>query len=206
MSALFLVQYVVSGPLRAEGSLPQTERLPLATWLPIILPGGRGTIAILLAAGVALATWLLLNRLRLGYDMKITGLNPLAARYGGINTGATYVTAAVIAGGLGALAGMLQVLGLQHRLLDSLGGGIGFIGIVVALLARLNPLAVIPVAILYAAMTVGGEALQRRTGAPTSIIFILQSLIVLFLLASEIFRYWKINWHLLWPLRRRRAS
>ena len=91
------------------------------------------------------------------------------------------------------MAGLVEVLGTQHRLLDGLSGGVGFIGIVVALLARLNPLAVVPVAILYAALSVGGDALQRRIGAPTSIIFILQSLIVLFLMASELLRHWTLD-------------
>ena len=191
--AAFFVQYLVSGPMRAEGSLPQTPRFPLGTWLPTILPGTRGQASILIALVAVFFVWLLMRRMRLGYELQATGLNPQAARYGGIQVGARYVLAAFLAGGLGALAGLVEVLGTQHRLLDGLSGGVGFIGIVVALLARLNPLAVVPVAILYAALSVGGDALQRRIGAPTSIIFILQSLIVLFLMASELLRHWTLD-------------
>lgn len=199
--AAFFVQYLVSGPMRAEGSLPQTPRFPTGTWLPTIIPGTRGQAAILVAGAAAVLVWLLLGRMRLGYELIATGKNPVAARYGGINVGARYVLAAFIAGGLGAMAGLVEVLGTQHRLLDGLSGGVGFIGIVVALLARLNPLAVIPVAVLYASLTVGGDALQRRIGAPTSIIFILQSLIVLFLMAGELLRHWTLDL----PARRRKT-
>lgn len=191
--AAFIVQYLVSGPMRAPGNLPQTERFPAETWLPNIMPGTRAHAGILIALVATALVWLLMNRLRLGYELIVTGLNPRAARYGGIDVGGRYLLAAAVSGGLGALAGLVEVLGTQHRLLDGLSGGIGFVGIVVALLARLNPLLVVPTAILYAALSVGADAVQRSTGAPSSIIFILQSLIVLFVMAGDFLRYWTIR-------------
>lgn len=191
--AAFIVQYLVSGPMRAPGNLPQTERFPTETWLPNIIPGTRAHAGILIALAATGLVWLLMNRMRLGYELIVTGLNPRAARYGGIDVGRRYLMAASIAGGLGAVAGLVEVLGTQHRLLDGLSGGTGFIGIVVALLAKLNPLAVVPTAILYAALSVGADAVQRSTGTPSSIIFILQSLIVLFVMASDVLRYWTIR-------------
>ncbi len=185
--AVLIVQFLVSGPMRAAGNLPET------TWLPIIIPGTRTHAGILIALLAAAAIWLLMSRMRLGYEFVVTGLNPRAARYGGINVGQRYVLAAVFAGGVAALAGLVEVLGTQHRLLDGLSGGMGFIGIVVALLAKLNPLAVVPIAILYAALSVGADAMQRSTGAPSSIIFILQSLILLSVIASDFLRYWTIR-------------
>lgn len=185
--AVLIVQFLVSGPMRAAGNLPET------TWLPIITPGTRTHAGILIALLAAAAIWLLMSRMRLGYEFVVTGLNPRAARYGGINVGQRYVLAAVFAGGVAALAGLVEVLGTQHRLLDGLSGGMGFLGIVVALLAKLNPLAVVPIAILYAALSVGADAMQRSTDAPSSIIFILQSLIVLFVIASDFLRYWTIR-------------
>lgn len=191
--AAFIVQYLVSGPMRAPGSLPQTERFPAETWLANIIPGTRAHAGILIAMAATALVWLLMNRMRLGFELIVTGLNPRAARYGGIDVGRRYLLAASISGGLGALAGLVEVLGTQHRLLDGLSGGIGFVGIVVALLAKLNPLLVVPTAILYAALSVGADAVQRSTGAPSSIIFILQSLIVLFVMASDFLRYWTIR-------------
>jgi general nucleoside transport system permease protein len=179
--AILIVQYLVSGPMRAP------------TWLPFILPGTRAHAGILLALLATLLVWMLLRKTPLGYELIVSGLSPSAARYGGINVGMRLVLAAFFAGGLGALAGTVEVLGEQHRLMDGISGGVGFTGIIVALLAKLNPLAVIPAAALYGGMTVGANAMQRRAGIPSSITFILQSLIVLMVLASDIFRRYRVK-------------
>jgi simple sugar transport system permease protein len=123
----------------------------------------------------------------------VTGLNPVAARYAGIDVGRRILVAAALAGGLGALAGTVELLGVQHRLMDGISGGVGFVGIIVALLARLNPLAVLPTALLYGGMAVGADAMQRRANIPSSITFILQSLIVLLVLASSLLLHYRVN-------------
>ena len=191
--AIFLLQYLVSGPMRAPGSLPETPLLPRAAWLPFVLPGTRAHAGILIAIGAAILVWLLLRKMILGYEMIVTGFNPFAARYAGIDVPRRLVLAAFFAGGLGGMAGMVEVLGSQHRLMDGISGGVGFVGIVVALLARLNPLAVIPTALLYGGMSVGADAMQRRANVPSSITFILESLAVLLVLAFDVLRYYRIN-------------
>lgn len=134
--AIFIVQYLVSGPMRASGSLPQTPRFPEHTWLPMLIsPQWRAHAGILIALAAAGLVWLLLARMRIGYELVVTGLNPVAARYGGIDVGRRYVLAAFLAGGLGAWAGLAEVLGAHHRLLDGLSGGLGFVGIVVVLIS-----------------------------------------------------------------------
>lgn len=202
VAALFL-QYLVSGPLRAPGSIPETAQLPRATWLPFILPGTRAHAGILLAVAAVALVWMLLRKLPLGYELIVAGLNPAAARYAGIDVGRRIVLAATLAGGLGALAGTVEVLGAQHRLMDGISGGAGFVGIIVALLARLNPLAALPVALLYGGMSVGADAMQRRAGVPASITFVLQSLIVLLVLASALLRRYRLNWAALRPVAQR---
>jgi ABC-type uncharacterized transport system permease subunit len=196
--AIFILQYLVSGPLRAPGSLPETRLLPRTTWLPFILPGTRAHAGILIALAAAGVVWMLLQRTALGYELIVTGFSRSAARYAGIEVAARLIMAAFFAGGLGALAGMVEVLGSQHRLMDGISGGMGFVGIIVALLARLNPLAVIPTALLYGGMQVGADAMQRRANIPSSITFILESLAVLFVLASDVLRYYKINPSAFW--------
>jgi general nucleoside transport system permease protein len=196
--AIFILQYLVSGPLRAPGSLPETRQLPRATWLPFILPGTRAHAGILLALTAAALVWVLLKKMPLGYELIVTGFNQLAARYAGINVARRLVLAAFLAGGLGGLAGTVEVLGSQHRLMDGISGGVGFVGIIVALLARLNPIAVIPTAVLYGGMSVGADAMQRRANIPSSITFILESLAVLLVLISDVLRYYRINPSALW--------
>jgi simple sugar transport system permease protein len=191
--AILILQYLVSGPMRAPGSLPETKLLPRSTWLPFILPRTRAHAGILIAIVAAGSVWMLLQKMPLGYELIVTGFNPSAARYAGIDVGRRLVLAAFFSGGLGGLAGMAEVLGSQHRLMDGISGGVGFVGIVVALLARLNPLAVIPTAILYGGMSVGADAMQRHASIPSSITFILQSLAVLLVLAFDALRYYRIN-------------
>lgn len=191
--AIFLLEYLVSGPMRAPGSLPETQLLPRATWLPFILPGTRAHAGILIAIAAAALVWMLLQKMPLGYELIVTGFNAAAARYAGIDVARRIMLAAFFAGGLGGLAGMVEVLGSQHRVMDGISGGVGFVGIVVALLARLNPVAVIPTALLYGGMSVGADAMQRRVSIPSSITFILQSLAVLLVLAFDALRYYKIT-------------
>jgi simple sugar transport system permease protein len=190
--AILIVKYLVAGPMRAPGSLPETDQLPHLTWLPFILPGTRAHAGILIALAAAAFVWILLKKLPLGFELVVTGLNPSAARYAGMNVRSRIMISALFAGGLGALAGLTELLGAQHRLMDGISGGVGFTGVIVALLARLNPLAVLPTALLYGGMTVGADAMQRRANIPSSITFILQSLIVLFILASTLLRNYRL--------------
>ena len=191
--AIFILQYLVSGPLRAPGSLPESRLFPKGSWLPFILPGTRAHAGILIAIAAAGIVWVLLKKMPLGYEFIVTGFSPSAARYAGIDVGRRLLLASFFAGGLGGVAGLTEALGSQHRLMDGISGGVGFVGIVVALLARLNPLAVIPTALLYGGMSVGADAMQRRASIPSSITFILQSLAVLLVLAFDVLRYYKIN-------------
>ena len=191
--AVFLVQYLVSGPLRAPGDLPMSPRLPENTWLPYLFEGSRAHLGIVVALFASFLVWVLLLRSRIGYELIVTGLNPKAARYGGINVASRQLLAAFLAGGLAAMAGMVDILGVHHRLVDGLAEGTGFVGIVVALLGRLNPLGCVVAAVLYAGLTVGADAMQRQAGLPASVIFIVQSLIILFVLASEMLRYYRIG-------------
>jgi ABC-type uncharacterized transport system permease subunit len=189
--AALLVQYLVSGPMRAPGDLPQTPRLPAETWLPYLMMEGRAHAGLLVALFASLLLWALIRKTSLGYEIIVSGLNPRAARYGGIDVARRQMLAAVLGGGLAALAGLGAVLGVQHRLMDGLAGGVGFVGVVVALLARLNPLAVIPTAMLYGGLEVGGNAMQRQSGLPTSAVLILESLVVLLILAGDLLRYYR---------------
>ncbi len=191
--AIFLVQYLVAGPMRAPGDLPQTERFARETWMPALIDGTRLNAGLLVALVAACIVWVLLWRNRLGYELIVTGLNPRAAQYAGIPVRRRQVLAAFLAGGLAALAGMVQILGVQHRLIDGMSAeAIGFIGIVTALLGRLHPAGAVVASILFAAMAVGADAMQRRLGMPTSLVLTIQSLIVLFILGSDILRRYRL--------------
>lgn len=191
--AVFLVNYLVSGPLRAPGDLPQTLRIPNHTVLPFIIPDTRAHAGFLVALVIAVMVSVLMYKTPLGYELIVSGLSQRAARYSGINVRRRLILASFLTGGLASFAGLVEVLGVQYRLMDGLGLGTGFLGVVAALLGKLSPLGVIISSILYAGMEVGADAMQRRAGLPGSVIFTVQSLIVLFILASDVLRYYRLD-------------
>lgn len=191
--AVFMINYLVSGPLRAPGDLPQTPRISQELVLPFIIPDTRAHAGIIAAVVAALLVWFMLRKTPLGYELIVSGLSPDAARYGGIDVPSRQIISSFMAGGLAAWAGLVTVLGVQYRLLDGIAQGTGFTGIVAALLGKLTPLGTVVASILYAGMGVGAEAMQRQANLPSSVIFIVQSLIVLFLLASDFLRYYRVE-------------
>jgi simple sugar transport system permease protein len=190
--AALLVQYLVTGPMRAAGDLPQTALLPRSTWLPVIFEGTRANIGIFVALAAAAVVGLILRGSVVGYELIVTGLSPRAARFGGIDVARRTLLSSVVCGGLGALAGPVEVLGNQHRLLDGVGEGIGFVGIVAALLGKLTVTGTVIASVLYGGLTVGGNAMQRHSGLPSSVILVIEALIVLLVLASDLLLVWRI--------------
>ncbi len=190
--AALLVQYLVTGPMRADGDLPQSALLPRSTWLPIILDGTRANVGIFIALAAAVIVGLVLRGSVVGYELIVTGLSPRAARFGGIDVAGRTLLSSVVCGGLGALAGPVEVLGNQHRLLDGVGEGLGFVGIVAALLGKLTVVGTVVASVLYGGLTVGGNAMQRHSGLPSSVILVIEALIVLLVLASDLLRSWRI--------------
>ena len=190
--AALLVQYLVTGPMRADGDLPQTALLPHSTWLPVLLDGTRANIGIFIALAAAAVVGIVLRGTVVGYELIVTGLSPRADRFAGIDVGGRTLLSSVVCGGLAALAGPVEVLGNQHRLLDGVGEGIGFVGIVAALLGKLTVIGTVIASVLYGGMTVGGNAMQRHSGLPSSVILVIEALIVLLVLASDLLRNWRI--------------
>jgi simple sugar transport system permease protein len=168
--------------------------MPRETWLPIFIEGTRANIGIFIALAAAVVVWLTLAGTVAGYEMIVTGLNPRAARFGGIDVGRRTLLASAVCGGLAALAGPIEILGTQHRLLDGVGEGLGFIGIVAALLGKLTVGGTVVASILYGGLTVGGNAMQRHSGLPSSVVLVVQALIVLLVLASDLMRRYRIVW------------
>lgn len=191
--AVYLINFLVSGPLRASADLPQSDRIPDATKLAFIIPGTRAHAGIIVAVIMAIVVWLFLYKTPVGLKLIISGQSPRSARYSGTDVGKCQILAAFIAGGIGAWAGLASVLGVQFRLMDGISQGTGWLGIVVALLGKLNPAGAVVAGTLYAGLSVGANAMQRQMGIPNSVISIVQCLIVLFIIAGDFLRYYRIN-------------
>ena len=140
-----------------------------------------------LAVGVVLAilVWVLMNRTKFGFAARITGGNVRAARAQGLPVGKLIVISCAIAGACAGLAGYFEVAAIQGRANASLAAGYGFTGILVAFLARQNPLAIIPVAIFLGGIDAAGGLIQRRMDMPDATVQVLQGLMFVVLLVSE---------------------
>ncbi len=140
-----------------------------------------------LAVGIALAIVLniLLSRTTFGFAVRVSGGNPRAALAQGLPVGRLIVICCAIAGACAGLAGFFQVAEIQGRANASLAAGYGYTGILIAFLARHNPVAVIPVAILFGGIVASGGLIERRMGLPDATVLVLQGLTFVVLLMSE---------------------
>jgi ABC-type uncharacterized transport system permease subunit len=188
----FLLHGILIDPTELDNSIriPQTQRLPaasdLARWVPT-----RLHIGVALAIVMAVIVYIFLWRTTFGYRIRAVGLNPVAARYAGISVKRYQVLAILLSGAFAGLAGAVDVLGVTHRLftdgsLTGLTGNAGFNGIVVALFGSLHPVGTIPASILFGALLVGANSLQRSVQVPSALVTTLDGLVVIFVVSSRI--------------------
>jgi ABC-type uncharacterized transport system permease subunit len=175
--AVQLVALAVQGPLQeAAGAYPKSDALPLAARLPAV---GRLHAGVGVALALAFATQLLIYRSAFGFRLRAVGHAPRAARFAGISPERYGWLALALAGALAGLAGAFEVAGVTGTLYQGLSSGTGYIAIAVALLARLQPLAVIPSALFFGALEAGAGAMQREAGVPAVVTQMVQGLVVL---------------------------
>lgn len=144
-----------------------------------------GLLFAIIAAGVV---WYILYRSLWGYEIRLIGDNPRAAEYAGIHIRRNTVLVMMLSGALAGLAGMSEITGVVHRLQTSISPGYGFSGIIIAWLAKLNPLVVIPVAILFGGLILAGREIQ-----PAGVPRLIQGIILFMLIASEVLLRYRIR-------------
>ena len=136
----------------------------------------------------AVVMWWIFDRSRWGYEIKLIGDNPKAARYAGLNITRNIILVMMVSGALAGLAGMSEITGVVHRLQERISPGYGFTGIIVAWLAKLNPFAVIIVAILFGALIVAGREIQ-----PSGLSSLLQGIILFMVISSDVLLRYKVR-------------
>lgn len=176
---------------RAPGYNSGTERIPEFAWLPRI--AGRAHAGLFFGLALALLLWVVFRSTRWGFELKIIGQNPTAARYLGISIARNIVVALLVSGALSGLAGAVEVLGLTRRLQQGISVGYGYTAIIIAWMAQLNPLAVVPVAFLMAGLLVGGDQIQMRMRLPASVGVVLQGMLLIPMLAGSLFRDYRLE-------------
>lgn len=183
---LLVVSMLLEGPLKDPMGMgwPKSPPLIPEARLPRIFTGLRLHWGFGLAVIAALAVWWIGARSVFGYEMRAVGLNRDAARFAGIPVNRVLVKTALLSGGLAALAGFSEVAGLKGNLTTDLSPGFGYTGIIVAMLALLNPLGVVASALFVAGIFVGADSMSRAAGVPTYIADILLATALLFMVLA----------------------
>jgi ABC-type uncharacterized transport system permease subunit len=196
--AVQLMNFLLRGPMidpaQAElaSQIPQTARLLEIFRLPRFIPT-RLHFGALIAVGLAVLVYILLWRTTLGYRIRAVGQNPHASRYAGIKVPRYIVLALLFSGAFAGLAGAIQVYGVNYRMItdgsaSGFTGSAGFNGIVAALFGQLHPLWSIPASVLFGALLVGANSMQRMVQVPSALVIALNGLVVVFVVSSEILR------------------
>jgi len=160
-------------------------------WLPRL--SGRLHWGLILAVVAAAIVWVVMDRTRWGYEIRLIGENDTAARYAGVSLARNIVLVMLLSGGLAGLAGMVEVSAIAHRLQEGLDVGNGFTGIIVAWLGKLNPWGALLWAFLLAMLFVGGDQIQITMGLPASVALVLQGAILIFVLGGDIFTRYRLK-------------
>jgi len=191
--AILTVEFLYLGPWRdPQGyGFPGTAKFPESAWLPALT--GRIHYGLVFALIGAVLLWLILKFTKLGYEIRLIGENPKAARYSGVNIGRNIVIVMLLSGGLAGLAGMAEVSGISRRLYTGLTVGYGYTAIIIAWLANLNPWGVIIVSFMMGALLIGGDQLQVAMQTPAAVAEILQGAILFFMLGGSIFNRYKLK-------------
>ncbi len=173
----------------SEGGFQMSRMFQRNAWLPRLsdfaetMPAFSGLtthLGLVFAVVAAIVLWLIVFKSQWGYEIRLIGDNPRAARYAGISIGKNVVLVMLVSGALAGLAGMSEITGVVHRLQGAISPGYGYTGIIIAWLAKLNPLAVILVSILFGALILAGREIQP-SGIPT----LIQGVIMVCLIASD---------------------
>jgi simple sugar transport system permease protein len=188
--------YFIYGPWSERG-FGLTPQFPRSAWLPRFadyadaFPAFRGVTAhfgFFLAIGFAILFWLIWKYSKWGFEVKVIGDNPRAARYAGMNLTRNIILIMMISGGMAGLAGMVEVAGVVHRLQERFSPGYGYTAIIIAWLAKLNPLAIVPVAYLFGGLLVGDDVIQ-----PAGIARMLQGVILFVVVGGELILQYRIR-------------
>lgn len=202
--ALSWLQFWVFGPW-SESGFQQTAQFPTEAWLPRlsdfadqfpILAGLTTHLGMVFALVAAAIMSFVLGRTRWGYELRLIGDNPRAARYAGLDIAKYIIVVFAISGALAGLAGVSEVTGVVHRLQDRISPGYGFTAIIIAYLAHFGPWRVVVASILFGALILAGREIQ-----PAGVPAMIQGIILFCLVASDVLVKYRIR-----VVRRTRAT
>lgn len=191
--AVQLLYYLVNGPWKdPDGfNFPQTRLFTNDQMLPYV--PGTGYLNVPIALALSLLAWFVMARTVVGFQVRVVGLAPMAARYGGFNQKRTIWIALLAGGGFAGLAGLFEAAGPFGQMVPAFPTGYGFTAIIVAFLGRLHPLGILAAGIILAVTYVGGETAQASLGLPSAATGVFQAMMLFFLLAADILVTWRVR-------------
>jgi simple sugar transport system permease protein len=185
--AILLLSVLVHGPLRDPDGLnfPESRLFQDSASLPVLMAGKRAHVGFLVAIAAVAAAWVLLGRHIIGFQVKVLGQAPQAARFAGYSEKRLVWICFITSGALAGLAGLFETSGPVGQLVPALPVGYGFTAIIVAFLGRLNPIGILLAGFLMALTYLGGEAAQIAMSLPSATTSVFQGMLLFFLLASD---------------------
>jgi simple sugar transport system permease protein len=193
---LLFVSWMLDGPMKDPTAMgwPQSVALQDALQLDRLIERSRVHTGLLGALAAAVALWLLLRHTVPGFRIRAVGANAQAAAFAGMPVGRTMVLVALLSGALAGLAGAVEVAGRTAYVTLDMSPGYGYSGIVIAMLAGLNPLGVVAAAVFVAGVLVGADSMSRAVNVPTFIADVIVATSLIAVLVTSLFAQWRLRW------------
>ena len=190
----YLISAILQGPWRDPVTFwPQSPLLAPAAQYPVLVSDSRVHFGLLVGLAVLVALWWVIARTAFGLRLRAVGLNRQAASFMGVDAARTVLIAALVSGGIAGLAGMGEVAGIHHRLLEDISANFGYSGIVVATLGALNPFGAGLAAGFIALIDVGGQSVSQEMGVPTFLADVVQATLLLTTLALLLLNSYRLR-------------
>ena len=182
---VLIVSEALQGSLGEPGAgFPQSPLLARSAWLPRFAASSDLHAGILVALIAVAIGHVVLWRTPFGFRLRVLGASVPAAAYAGISPSRTLLAVMTLGGALAGLAGGVEVLGVHYRLIEGFSHGFGFNAVAIALLAGLNPIAILPAGLFFGFLETGALAMQRAVGVPTPLVSVIQGLTMVFILSA----------------------
>jgi simple sugar transport system permease protein len=182
--AAYITSYFITFPLRdpTNAIAIQTAEVPEAMRLPRLVEGNTFNLGFIIVVAMVILFLFITHKTNFGYESKMTGLNPVFARYGGVKSRKVMYSTMALSGALAAVAGMLEVFGVKYRFIDAMftSTSYAWTGLMSGLISSLHPIGSFIVSIFLSGLQVGGQAIQRTTSIPLQVATLIQSTITLF--------------------------
>ena len=193
---LLFVSMMLDGPMKDPTAMgwPQSVALQSELELSKLMAQTRVHTGLLWAAGLSMALWAFLKFTVPGFDIRARGANPRAAAFAGVPVTRTVVLVALLSGGLAGLAGAIEVAGRTSYVTLDMSPGYGYTGIVIAMLAALNPLGVLAAGVFVAGVLVGADSMSRVVGVPTFIADVIVATSLLSVLVATLLTQYRLRW------------